>query len=566
MELLSFLLQTSRKIMILAVLAAIVSGLGMFGVLVFVRRCLWHSDGHLRDPAFIWGFAAAAVGAVAAHIISQALLLRLSRRAVTRLTLHLGEQVLATPLERLEELGVVRLQATFTHDVHRIRKGLDAIPRLYATLVLLGACLAFLSVLSFPFFLAVLAFLAVGLVVQWLLGLWARQQRGPVKEGQEELLGQFRHLVEGVQELKIHRPRRQAFLQYSLKGSVELQEKQGWSGRFSLILSKAWARLLFFGLIGFILVGVPGVLEAEPGIKGLYVIAVLFLRHPVASCVKLLPNLKRSQRSLRRIRELGASLASPPAEPAAEPAPLPPWTRLELVGITHRYQGERGPRKGFTLGPIDMVFRPGEVVFLGGDNGSGKTTLVKVLSGLYAPLAGEIRLDGREITASQMESYRQLFSVVFSRYHHFPELVGVGCPDLEKRVQEYLVRLQLEDKVKIRHGAVTAPRLSLGQRKRVALLVAYLDDRPFYIFDEWAADQDPPFRHVFYTELLPDLKARGKAVLVITHDDRYRHLADHIYFLKDGQLCEPTCADGVPVNGNGASAAAAETVQRSAQE
>ena len=58
------------------------------------------------------------------------------------------------------------------------------------------------------------------------------------------------------------------------------------------------------------------------------------------------------------------------------------------------------------------------------------------------------------------------------------------------------------------------------------------------MFDERAADQDPVFKRVLYTELLPDLRARGKAVLVITHDDQYFHLADRCLRLEDGRLSE----------------------------
>ena len=78
--------------------------------------------------------------------------------------------------------------------------------------------------------------------------------------------------------------------------------------------------------------------------------------------------------------------------------------------------------------------------------------------------------------------------------------------------------------------------LSRGQRKRLALLTAYLEDRPFYIFDEWSSDQDPVFRKIFYTQILPELKARGKAILVISHDDPYFHLADRCIKMEDGKL------------------------------
>jgi putative ATP-binding cassette transporter len=68
------------------------------------------------------------------------------------------------------------------------------------------------------------------------------------------------------------------------------------------------------------------------------------------------------------------------------------------------------------------------------------------------------------------------------------------------------------------------------------LLTAYLEDRPFYVFDEWAADQDPQYKEVFYTELLPELRARGKGVAIITHDDRYFHLGDRIIKLDEGKI------------------------------
>jgi putative pyoverdin transport system ATP-binding/permease protein len=114
------------------------------------------------------------------------------------------------------------------------------------------------------------------------------------------------------------------------------------------------------------------------------------------------------------------------------------------------------------------------------------------------------------------------------------------------------VHLQLDHKVSIKDGAFSTLELSQGQRKRLALLVAYLEDRPFYVFDEWAADQDPLFKDVFYRELLPELKAKGKTVLVITHDDRYFHLADRYIKLEYGQLVESGAGDDLLARYSGA--------------
>ena len=68
--------------------------------------------------------------------------------------------------------------------------------------------------------------------------------------------------------------------------------------------------------------------------------------------------------------------------------------------------------------------------------------------------------------------------------------------------------------------------------------MAFLEDAPFFVFDEWAADQDPEFRQLFYCQILPELKARGKTILVISHDERYFHVGDRIVRLEYGQLAE----------------------------
>ena len=83
---------------------------------------------------------------------------------------------------------------------------------------------------------------------------------------------------------------------------------------------------------------------------------------------------------------------------------------------------------------------------------------------------------------------------------------------------------------------LSTTQLSQGQRKRLALLTAYLEDRSIYLFDEWAAEQDPEFRAHFYEELLPQLKAKGKTLLVATHDDRYFDLADMVVKMELGRL------------------------------
>jgi putative pyoverdin transport system ATP-binding/permease protein len=195
-----------------------------------------------------------------------------------------------------------------------------------------------------------------------------------------------------------------------------------------------------------------------------------------------------------------------------------------------------GEEMGFLLGPISLTLLPGQITFIVGGNGSGKSTLAKLITGLYPARTGSIYLDGVPITDENREWYRQHFSAIFSDFYLFDSYLGFNHSDLDQEVQSYLKQLQLDHKVQVRDGVLSTTNLSQGQRKRLALLTSYLEDRPVYLFDEWASDQDPHFRDLFYRQILVRLKELGKAVIVITHDDRYFNLADNIIKLDYGQV------------------------------
>jgi putative ATP-binding cassette transporter len=251
-----------------------------------------------------------------------------------------------------------------------------------------------------------------------------------------------------------------------------------------------------------------------------------------------MPLMAMARVAVEKVRRLGVVLDEVEPE-ATSLKPIHRWKRIELRGVTHKYHRE-GEDRGFQLGPIDMELRLGEIVFVVGGNGSGKTTLIKLFTGLYVPEQGEIHLDDQLIDADNRESYRQLFSAVFDNAVLFDRLMGLDAADLDGRAREYLRELELDHVVDVKKGVFSTTELSRGQRKRLALLTAYLEDRAIYIFDEWAADQDPVFKRLFYRKLLYDLRNSGKTVLAITHDDRYFDAADRVIKLEDGQVAEAT--------------------------
>ncbi|WP_054816474.1 ATP-binding cassette domain-containing protein [Nocardia arizonensis] len=191
---------------------------------------------------------------------------------------------------------------------------------------------------------------------------------------------------------------------------------------------------------------------------------------------------------------------------------------------------------GFALGPIDLVFEPGQITFIVGGNGSGKSTLAKLITGLYVPRTGSVALNGEKIDHENIEWFRQNSSAIFTDFHLFEDYLGFDRPGIDDEVRHYLEELQIAHKVTVRDGKLSTIALSQGQRKRLALLTVLLEDRQIYLFDEWAADQEPRFREVFYNEILQDLKRRGKTVIVITHDDRYFDRADQLVKLEFGRI------------------------------
>jgi putative ATP-binding cassette transporter len=299
----------------------------------------------------------------------------------------------------------------------------------------------------------------------------------------------------------------------------------------------SWGQTLVFVVIGLILFGLSGLKGVSSQTLTGYTITLLYLMAPLQVIMNLAPTLGRASVALKKVEDLGLLLAAQGVE-SGSGASLPPnldWGRLELAGVTHAYRRE-GEKESFTLGPINMTLYPGELVFLVGGNGSGKTTLAKLLTGLYLPETGEIRFNGRPVTDENREYYRQRFSMVFFDFYLFESLFGLEAPKLDEQAREYLTLLQLDHKVEIKDGVLSTTDLSQGQRKRLALLTAYLEDRPIYVFDEWAADQDPLFKEIFYYRLLPDLKAKGKTIMVISHDDRYYNVADRIIKLECGRI------------------------------
>jgi putative ATP-binding cassette transporter len=535
MKLFHFLVHRCRRMFVITIAAALLSGACNAGLIALINQVLNDPDRQSTLALTASLFGLLVLGKLVTGFISQLWLIRYSQQAVAELRQQLVRRILGVPLRRLEQIGASRVLVTLVDDVNSLMAALFGFPTLTINLAILLGGAAYLALLSPYMLLALGALIVFGACCYRLFIRSGFRSLMLAREAEERLYAHFRTLTEGIKELKLHQQRRAAFYQDGVQGSTGEFQRHTVAAETRFMLAHNWSHLLFYVLVGLILFLLPT--RGGTDLKTLsgYVLTVLYLMGPLAGVMSSMAVFSRADVALRKIDALGVTLSSEPDEISHTSNPAGDFLRLDFKGIAHTYRNEQSDEK-FVLGPLDLSFRRGELVFVVGGNGSGKSTLAKIITGLYPPEGGTVLLDGKEITDANRDEYRQLFSTVFADYHLFESLLGMHSPDLDLQAEEYLTQLHLNHKVKISGGRISTTALSSGQRKRLALLTAYLEDRPFYVFDEWAADQDPLFKEIFYRQLLPELRNRGKTVLVITHDDKYFDAADRILKLDYGKL------------------------------
>ncbi len=528
--------------------AALLSGACSAGLIALINSALNRRGA--PGTALVIAFAALGLGRILTNALAQVTLAHFSQATTARLRLDLVSKILSVPLRQIEELGAPKLMVALTEDILEITQATLSIPIFAVNFAVLLGGAVYLAWLSFPVFLGMFTFGVVGAVTYRVLIRSGFGHLSAARDGQDRLFQHFRSLTDGIKELKLHRARRESYLREDVASAAAVCQKHNVAAEWRFIVAQNWNQLLFLGLIGLILFLLPRMESVGPQAMTGYIIATLYLMGPLAGLLGSLSVFSRANVSLRKVEQLGLALSAQPSDnrvAARRQFASDLFESLELVQVRHHYYREHED-DNFELGPIDLTLRPGELVFLIGGNGSGKSTLAKVITGLYPPAGGEIRLNGTLIGDHNRDDYRQCFSAVFADYFLFDRIVANGGADADRRAREYLERLHLEHKVSIKDGVFSTTQLSQGQRKRLALLCAYIEDRPFYLFDEWASDQDPLFKEVFYTRLLPELSTLRKAVLAITHDERYFGCADRLVKLDYGKITRERAEQPVPIS------------------
>ncbi|CZU98885.1 MULTISPECIES: multidrug ABC transporter permease/ATP-binding protein [Enterobacter] len=464
---------------------------------------------------------------------SQLALTALGHHFVFRLRSEFIKRILDTQVERVEQLGSASLLAGLTSDVRAITIAFVRLPELVQGIILTFGSAAYLAWLSTKMLAVTALWIVITIWGGFLLVSRVYKHMAVLRETEDKLYNDYQTVLEGRKELTLNRERAEhIFNHLYIPDAREYRHHIIRADTFHLSAVN-WSNIMMLGAIGLVFWMANSLGWADTNVAATYSLTLLFLRTPLLSAVGALPTLLSAQVAFNKLNKF--DLAPFKAE-FPRPQAFPNWQTLELRNVMFRYQDN-----AFAVGPVNLTIHRGELLFLIGGNGSGKSTLAMLLTGLYQPQSGEILLDGKALSAEKPEDYRKLFSAVFTDVWLFDHLLGPeGQQANPALVEKWLGQLQMSHKLELQDGKILNLKLSKGQKKRVALLLALAEERDIILLDEWAADQDPHFRREFYQVLLPLMKAMGKTIFAISHDDHYFIHADRLLEMRDGKLSELT--------------------------
>ncbi|WP_437609829.1 multidrug ABC transporter permease/ATP-binding protein [Erwinia sp. V71] len=531
MELLYVVYKQYRWLFTMVMILTLLSAVLGIGLIAFINRELIVNIGAPLEvlPKFL-GLMVLLMGVTFA---AQLALTQLGHHFIYRLRGEFIKRLLDTRIERIEQIGNAPLLPALTSDVRNITLAFVRLPELIQGIIITIGCAGYLAWLSPKMMIVTSIWVAVTVMGGGWLVARVYSHLATLRETEDRLYKDYQTVIDGRKELALNRDHARQIYEDVYQQDAQTYRHHIVRADTFHLSAVNWSNIMMLGAIGlaFFLANTLG--WADTAVAATYSLTLLFLRTPLLQAVGALPVLLSAQVAFNKLSafKLTDYQEGFKALPASKN-----WQTLEVRDVVFHY-GDGG----FAVGPINLTLKRGELVFLIGGNGSGKSTLAMLLTGLYQPVSGTLLLDGEEIDISRLEEYRKLFSAVFTDVHLFDRLIGregeAADPAL---VQQWLERLKMHNKLQLEGNKVLNLQLSKGQSKRLALLLATAEQRDILLLDEWAADQDPHFRRIFYRELLPWLQGMGKTVFAISHDDHYFIHADRLLEMREGQLSELT--------------------------
>ena len=462
-------------------------------------------------------------------------IIRLSQNLFWGLRLRVVSLILKSEYEHLDTRRN-EIHSVLVHDINTLTNASLAIIELIISTVVVLSCFTYMATLSLPLFFLTLSVATLGILV-YLLGARKNNKRfSKTRDLESHFIKYFNEILSGFKEIFMATLKGRQIVKNEISPTSKEAYGNNTDAFVGYLNNQITGQVLFFLLIGSVLLFFSIKLEIDPVVTVSFLFILLYLLGAIENIMVLLPSLVQAKVSLRRIKELEVELlqSKMQLEGYDNDDVAEQLDSIEIRDMCFKYTSEEFENE-FEIGPVNATIERGDIVFIYGGNGSGKTTFMHVLLGLLHPTNGGIYLNGTVITNYNRKQFRKLFSVVFNDFHLFDKFYGNEDFDKEK-AREYLEIFELQDKVQITDQGFSSTHFSTGQRKRLALIAALLEDTQVIVMDEWAADQDPYFRKKFYTEIIPIIKKKGKTVIAITHDDRYYGNCNKLFRMEFGKL------------------------------
>ncbi|MCR3759002.1 cyclic peptide export ABC transporter [Clostridium felsineum] len=517
-----------RSVLILCILSA-VSGFGNALIIFTVNMAIGSSNSY-RVKILVY-FVLGIILYVCGQKIVRTKLIDLTNKLIYSKRIQIIKCILRFSYSNFEQIGKGKIESTLNNDTETLSRFVNILISGVTAAITLVFCfiyLAFINKYALLFSIVIIVLIAS---VYYIVGIYANKVGEESRDLQNVFFKFISDLIGGFKELNLNEKRKSEFQDDMEKTCDKYRIKRGKS---ALAFANMFVigELLFTLAIGAVALILPLMLKnLEESSIASYVFILLYMTGPVNIILDAIPSTVDIRISLKRINNLIGEISNFEHEEKVIQERITEKIDIKLNEVEYEYK--ENEEKVFKVGPITYEFKSGEIVFITGGNGSGKSTLGKLLTGLYTPSNGYITLNNSRVSENTL---KEKYSTVFADFYLFDKLYGIDYKEKEKEIIKHLQILQLNNKVQIIDGSFSTTKLSTGQKKRLALLVAYLEDRPIYLFDEWAADQDPEFRKFFYNILLPELKERGKCVIAVTHDDNYFHMADKIIKMDMGKF------------------------------
>lgn len=511
----------------------LVSGLGNTLIIFIINQAL------INTSSFQTGLFTFFLMGLAAYVISQKIvrsqLIRFTNDLIYQKQTEIINRILRSPYYKVEKVAKEKLYAVLNHDIETISGGINVLVFGLTSIITLIFCFIYLGYLNIYGLLISLLVVSLAALAYYVAGRHANKHWARTRDVQNVFYKYIGHMAQGFKELSLHQDKKKQF-QIDMHDTCDEYRQRRIQGDIRFANVFVIGEILFTVVIGVVAFIFPILFDSVQSYSlSSFVFIFLYMGAPVRGVLDAVPDLIRVRIAWNRMNELAGELDdekhSETNSNMTKEHQIDKFSHLELQDIHYEYVSPNGT--SFSIGPINLTLRAGEITFITGGNGSGKSTLVKLLTGLYKPSSGNLFVNGKpKLNGEQSE----LFAAVFSEYHLFDKLYGLTNSLDKGSIDYHLEKLQLEQKVSIEDGKFSTTDLSSGQRRRLALLISYLEDRPVYLFDEWAADQDPEYRRYFYHHVLPELKLRGKCVIAVTHDDRYFEQADKLVKMEFGKM------------------------------